>query len=146
MKGWNYAVRLYRPRSRGNAHQLGPLLAVGTAKYKVIAIFWGSFDLGVTRFSGLNRSRSQRRAASRKASRPKERRQRTKQNLVLQMLRRPSGVSIDDIVSKTAWQPHSVRSFLSGVVRKKLKLQLISELGKDGVRRYGAASLTPAKA
>ena len=93
-----------------------------------------------------NRSRSQRWAASRKASRPKERRQRTKQNLVLQMLRRPSGVSIDDIVSKTAWQPHSVRSFLSGVVRKKLKLQLISELGKDGVRRYRAASLTPAKA
>jgi hypothetical protein len=52
MKGWNYAVRLYRPRSRGNAHELGPLLAVGTAKYKVIATFWGSFDLGVTRFSG----------------------------------------------------------------------------------------------
>jgi len=93
-----------------------------------------------------NRSRSQRQAASRKASRLKERRQRTKQNLVLQMLRRPSGVSIDDIVSKTAWQPHSVRGFLSGVVRKKLKLQLISELGKDGVRRYRAASLTPAKA
>ena len=91
-----------------------------------------------------NRSRSQRWAASRKASRLKERRQRTKQNLVLQMLRRPPGVSIE--VSKTAWQPHSVRGFLSGVVRKKLKLQLISELGKDGVRRYRAASLTPAKA
>ena len=38
------------------------------------------------------------------------------------------------------------RGFLSGVVRKKLKLQLISELGKDGVRRYRAASVTPAKA
>jgi hypothetical protein len=61
------------------------------------------------------------------------------------MLRRSSGVSIDDIASKTAWQPHSVRGFLSGVVRKKLKLQLISELGKDGVRRYRAALLKPAK-
>jgi hypothetical protein len=36
------------------------------------------------------------------------------------MLRRQSGVSIDDIVSKMAWQRHSVRGFLSGVVRKKL--------------------------
>jgi Protein of unknown function (DUF3489) len=64
----------------------------------------------------------------------------------LQMLRRQSGVSIDDIVSKTAWQRHSVRGFLSGVVRKKLKLQLVSELGKDDVRRYRVASLKPAKA
>jgi hypothetical protein len=39
-----------------------------------------------------------------------------------------------------------VRGFLSGVVRKKLKLQLVSELGKDGVRRYRVAPLKPAKA
>jgi Family of unknown function (DUF5996) len=29
---------------------------MGAAKYKVIAIFWGSFDLGVTRFSGRKAS------------------------------------------------------------------------------------------
>jgi Protein of unknown function (DUF3489) len=62
------------------------------------------------------------------------------------MLRRQPGASVDDIVSKTAWQRHSVRGFLSGVVRKKLKLQLVSELGKDDVRRYRVASLKPAKA
>jgi Protein of unknown function (DUF3489) len=69
----------------------------------------------------------------------------TKQDVVLQMLRRQSGVTVDDIVSKTAWQQHSVRGFLSGVVRKKLKLPLVSELGKDGVRRYHVTSLRPAK-
>jgi Protein of unknown function (DUF3489) len=62
------------------------------------------------------------------------------------MLRRQSGVSIDDIASKTDWQPHSVRGFLSAVVRKKLKLLLLSELGKDGVRRYRVAPLKAAKA
>lgn len=63
----------------------------------------------------------------------------TKQDLVIQMLRRQSGVSVDDIIAKTDWQPHSVRGFFSTVVRKKLKLPLVSEVGKDGVRRYHTA-------
>jgi hypothetical protein len=84
-----------------------------------------------------------RRRVSGKVSRPKKS---TKQNLVLQMLRRQSGVSINDIVDKTGWQPHSVRGFLSGVVRRKLNLPLVPEVGKDGVRRYHVASLKPAKA
>jgi Protein of unknown function (DUF3489) len=54
-------------------------------------------------------SPTQRRTASRKESRSKERREATKQDLVLQMLRRQSGVSIDNIVSKTAWQRHGPR-------------------------------------
>ena len=70
----------------------------------------------------------------------------SKQDLVIQMLRRQSGVTIEDIISKTGWQPHSVRGFFSGLVKKKLKLPLASEVGKDGVRRYHIAPLTSAKA
>ena len=70
----------------------------------------------------------------------------TKQDLVIQMLRRQSGVSIDDIIAKTGWQPHSVRGFFSGLVRKKLKLPLVSDVGKDGVRRYHIAPVASAKA
>ena len=55
----------------------------------------------------------------------------SKQDLVIQMLRRQSGVSIDDIIAKTGWQSHSVRGFFSGLVRKKLKLPLVSDVGKD---------------
>jgi hypothetical protein len=70
----------------------------------------------------------------------------TKQALVIQMLRRQSGVSIEDIIAKTGWQPHSVRGFFSGLVRKKLKLPLVSDVGKDGVRRYHIAPIASSKA
>jgi len=96
-----------------------------------------------------NASRSRRRTTPRKASSSKEQRRAssagTKQDLVLQMLRRQSGVSIEVIIAKTNWQAHSVRGFLSGVVRKKLKLPLVSDIGKDDVRRYHIATSKSAK-
>jgi len=70
----------------------------------------------------------------------------SKQNLVIQMLRRQSGVTIGEIVAKTGWQSHSVRGFFSGLVRKKLNLPLVSDVGKDGVRRYHIASVASSKA
>ena len=70
----------------------------------------------------------------------------SKQDLVIQMLRRRSGVTIEEIIAQTGWQPHSVRGFFSGLVKKKLKLALTSEVGNNGVRRYHIAPVASARA
>jgi hypothetical protein len=59
-----------------------------------------------------------------------------KTEIVLKKLRLVKGASIVQLVEVTGWQAHSVRGFLSAVIRKKLGLTLLSEIGKDGVRRY----------
>ncbi|MGL4263679.1 MAG: DUF3489 domain-containing protein, partial [Afipia sp.] len=59
----------------------------------------------------------------------------SKLTTVLAMLRAPGGTTVADIMKATGWQQHSVRGFLTGVVRKRLKLDLASDKA-DGERRY----------
>jgi hypothetical protein len=59
----------------------------------------------------------------------------SKQSRVLAMLQSPAGATIAAVMKATGWQPHSVRGFLAGVVRKRLKLELGSTK-VDGTRVY----------
>lgn len=46
---------------------------------------------------------------------------------IVDLLQRPKGASLAELMAATGWQAHSVRGALSGHVRGKLKLPLISE-------------------
>jgi hypothetical protein len=69
----------------------------------------------------------------------------SKQDKIVALLQRREGVTLDALVKETQWQKHSVRGFLAGTVRKKLKLSLLSEK-IDGVRTYRIGTAKTAKA
>jgi Protein of unknown function (DUF3489) len=90
------------------------------------------------RLSLAKRSGTKKTAAvSAKApKRPSDRaKSQSKQDKILALLQRPKGASLDAMVKETQWQKHSLRGFLAGTVRKKLKLPLLSEK-IDGIRTY----------
>jgi hypothetical protein len=69
----------------------------------------------------------------------------SKQTRVLSMLRSPTGATIAAMMLATGWQQHSVRGFLAGFLRKRLKLKLTSKK-LDGTRVYQIAGGADAKA
>jgi Protein of unknown function (DUF3489) len=55
----------------------------------------------------------------------------SKKARIIAMLRAPGGATIEAMARAAKWQPHSVRGFLAGVVRKKLGLSLVSADGEN---------------
>ena len=52
---------------------------------------------------------------------------RSKQSQLIDLLRRKTGATIDEAVKATGWQPHSIRGAISGLLKKKLGLAVVSE-------------------
>ena len=59
----------------------------------------------------------------------------TKQARLIALIKQAPGASLADLTAATGWQAHSVRGAISGVLRKRLQLPVISET-VDGTRRY----------
>lgn len=52
---------------------------------------------------------------------------RGKLGAVVELLRRPEGVTVQALSAATGWQVHSVRGAMSGALKKKLGLNIVSE-------------------
>ena len=65
---------------------------------------------------------------------------RAQQALLVDMLGRAEGATVDEIVAATGWQPHTVRGAFAGALKKRLGLTIESEKveGRGRVYRAGA--------
>ena len=63
----------------------------------------------------------------------------SKQATVIQMLQRPEGATIQQIMDATGWQAHTVRGTFAGAFKKKLGLNLTSDKADGGERTYRIA-------
>jgi hypothetical protein len=60
----------------------------------------------------------------------------SKKGEVIDLLRRPSGATLAEIIELTGWQPHTVRGFVSGTLVKKMRLRVESFRTDEKERAY----------
>jgi hypothetical protein len=80
---------------------------------------------------GRSKSKRANKASARKG---------TKTAKILALLSRPAGASLQELKKATGWQAHSVRGFLSGALKKKMRLRVDSKKRQDGERAYRIAA------
>jgi hypothetical protein len=74
------------------------------------------------------------------AKKPAPARRGSKTAKILDLLKRPGGVTLKELTRATGWLAHSIRGFLSGTVGKKMGTPVVSSKRTDGERAYGISS------
>lgn len=59
----------------------------------------------------------------------------TKQEIIINLLKRKQGASLEELIDATQWQSHSVRGHLSNL-RKKQGLDIQPHVSDEGIRHY----------
>jgi Protein of unknown function (DUF3489) len=69
----------------------------------------------------------------------------TKQALMIDMLKRPEGATVEQIAAATGWQHHTIRGAISGALKKKLGLTVeairIREVGPNKTGAKGSSTV-----
>ena len=63
----------------------------------------------------------------------------SKSSIILQLLNRENGATVAELAAAAKWQEHSVRGFMSGTLKKKRGLDVISQI-VNGTRHYSVRS------
>src|SRR5207253_6637830 len=89
-----------------------------------------------TKQSARSKQSAKSKQSANVGNRPAAARRGSKTAKVLDLLKRPGGASLKELMKATGWQPHSVRGFLSGTLKKKMGLQLEASRRDDEERAY----------
>ena len=61
-----------------------------------------------------------------------------KQEVVLKLLCRPQGATLEQLEKATGWLPHTIRGYLSGHLGKKKGYKVVRDGGRGGAYRVEA--------
>ena len=56
----------------------------------------------------------------------------SKQSILIKLIKSPTGATVHELATATAWQKHSVHGVMSGVLKKKLGLAITSSKEERG--------------
>jgi hypothetical protein len=90
--------------------------------------------------SGKKATSAKKASKSRKKVETPAARQGGKTAQILELLKRPQGATLQELMAKTEWQPHSIRGFISGTLGKKMGLTVDSAKSEKGERFYSLKS------
>lgn len=93
---------------------------------------------GTTQFAITDAGRSALGIAIESKATPSKR-EGTKQATLIELLRRPEGATLEQMVQATGWQQHTVRGCMAGALKKKLGLSIVSEKTDGQQRTYRIA-------
>lgn len=60
---------------------------------------------------------------------------------ILELLARPEGATLAEMAKATGWQEHSIRGALSGILAKKYRVAVTSEVAGERGRVYRPVAL-----
>jgi hypothetical protein len=95
--------------------------------------------LGVPRKRAINAPAADTNSAPANPKAPRTR-ENSKQAQMIEMLKRPDGATLNQLVEATGWQAHTVRGAMAGVLKKKLGLSITSDKAAGQERTYRISS------
>jgi hypothetical protein len=69
-------------------------------------------------------------------------RENSKQAQMIELLKRPDGATLNQLVEVTGWQAHTVRGAMAGALKKKLGLNIASDKTDGQERKYRITTTT----
>jgi hypothetical protein len=109
-----------------------------TSRKTAVTRIWKAVQSLVSGANSPDAASKASRPGKRATGKPKARtgRDGSKKALIIRLLERAKGATLEELMHETKWQAHRVRGFISGTLAKRLKLKVGSFKTEKGDRAY----------